>query len=413
MSGACVPTLLSVNNYFYRRGGAEAVFLSQNDMLQKKGWKVIPFAMQHEKNMKTVYAEHFADEIEFGQSYGVVQKVKMAAKIIYSFEARKKIEHCIDQTAPDIAHLHNVYHHLSPSIISGLKHKKVPIVMTLHDLKIACPAYKMLSHDGVCERCKSGNVWPLLKQKCIKGSRVLSTLIAIESSVHRMLKLYEQVDRFIVPSQFYLEKFVEWGWDRDKFVYIPNCIDVVNFEAKYTVGEAFVYFGRLSEEKGVMTLLKAAKLASVTLEIVGEGEMTAQAKAYAQAHNIKVTFHGFQSGENLYAIIRRARAVVLPSEWYENAPISILEAYALGTPVIGANIGGIPEMVREGETGVLFPYGDSEALAQTLLSFQSMPEEQLSAMGKSARVWVEASFSTSSYQKSLLSLYQILGVKSC
>jgi len=406
-----VPTLLSINNYFYRRGGAEAVFLSQNEMLCNQGWTIVPFAMKHPSNFETPYVQYFVDEIEFGQNYGILQKLSMASKVIYSLEARKKLERCIKDTSPDITHLHNIYHHLSPSILSSLKKHNIPIVMTLHDLKIACPAYKMLTHDGVCERCRAGSVLPLIQHKCVKGSAVLSALIALESTVHKVLKLYNKVDRFIVPSKFYLEKFVAWGWDRDKFVYIPNCIDVERFEVNVEPGKSFVYFGRLSEEKGIMTLLEAVKVANVALDIIGEGEMYDQAKSYAQKHHLHVTFHGFQSGEALYSIIRQARAVVLPSEWYENAPISILEAYALGKPIIGADIGGIPEMVKEGETGALFPSGNSKVLSQVLLAFQAMPEEQLCVMGKAARTWVESSFSTSCYRQSLLALYRALGVK--
>jgi len=406
-----VPTLLSVNNYFYRRGGAEVVFSSQNEMLSNLGWKIVPFAMKHEKNDESIYADGFVDEIEFGKSYGLMQKLSMASKIVYSFEARKKIEQCINNTSPDIAHLHNIYHHISPSILSSLKNKQVPIVMTLHDLKIACPAYKMLTHDGVCERCKSGSFLPLIQQKCNKNSKGLSALIAFESTVHKALKSYEKVDKFIVPSKFYLEKFVEWGWDRSRFVYIPNCIEISHFKADVTPGTSFVFFGRLSEEKGMMTLLKAAVIADVPVEIVGEGELSQQARDYAAEHELDVQFHGYQRGEDLYAIIRGARAIVLPSEWYENAPISILEAYALGKPVIGADIGGIPEMVREGETGLLFPSGDHHALAEALKTVQGMPDRELAAMGKEGRQWVEASFSAEQYQQSLLKLYRELGVK--
>jgi len=406
-----VPTLLSINNYFYRRGGAEAVFLSQNEMLQGLGWKVIPFAMHHKHNFETPYAKYFVDEIEFGQSYGIQQKLSMASKIIYSWEARRCVEWCIQDTSPHIAHLHNIYHHISPSILSSLKKYHIPIVMTLHDLKVACPAYKMLTHDGVCERCKGGSVLPLIQHKCIKDSRVLSALVALESTVHKVMKLYHKVDRFIVPSKFYLEKLVEWGWDRNKFVYIPNCIDVSQFKANIQPGKSYVFFGRLSEEKGIMTLLQAAKIASVPVDIVGEGELSKQARDYAEQYSLDVTFHGYQRGEQLYSIIREAKAVVLPSEWYENAPISILEAYALGKPVIGANIGGIPEMVKEGKTGILFPSGDSQALAKVLQRFQALQSIEVESMGQQGRAWVEASFSSVQYQGALLSLYADLGVK--
>ncbi len=407
-----VPTLLSVNNYYYRRGGAEAVFLSQNEMLQGLGWKVVPFAMKHAKNESSEHDIHFVDEIEFGKSYGLYKKMQLAAKVVYSLEAKDKITRCIQEISPDIAHLHNIYHHISPSILSGLKDHAVPVVMTLHDLKIACPAYKMLTHDGVCERCKAGSVLPLIQHKCIKDSRVLSALIALESRVHKVMKLYHHVDRFIVPSKLYLEKSVERGWDRSKFIYIPNCIDIEQFEANVTPGESFVFFGRLSEEKGIMTLLEAAKISGVAVDIVGEGELSQQARDYAEKHGVKAKFHGYQQGENLYALIRAARAVVLPSEWYENAPISILEAYALGKPVIGADIGGIPEMVKQGETGMLFPSGDSQKLADALHSFQNLTSIQLEDMGRQGRAWVETSFSSKQYQESLLQLYYSLGVSS-
>ncbi len=405
-----MPTILSVNNYFYRRGGAEVVFQEQNALLTSIGWQVIPFAMTHTKNDPSDFSSGFVDELEFGENYGFMKKLFLASKTIYSFEARKKIRKIIHTYKPQIAHLHNVYHHISPSILSELKQQHVPIVMTLHDLKIACPAYKMLTHDGVCERCKSGNLLPIIKNKCIKNSLALSSLIFLESSVHRMLGLYQQVDRFIVPSHFYLEKLVEWGWPREKLTYIPNCIDASQFQLSSTAGNSFVYFGRLSEEKGILTLLKAAAKASVRVDIIGEGELSAQARQLADTLGVDACFHGYQRGESLYTIIQSARAVVLPSEWYENAPISILEAYALGKPVIGANIGGIPEMIKEGVTGALFPSADSEALASILKDFSLLSQDKLTEMGYCARQWVDKSFSTQNYKESLLKLYTELGV---
>jgi glycosyltransferase involved in cell wall biosynthesis len=165
-----MSTLLSINNYYYYRGGAETVFLEQNKLLERQGWKVVPFAMHHPKNMSTPWSAFFVDEIEFGQDYSFAQKLLRAPKVIYSIEARRKLNRLLNQVKPDVAHAHNIYHHISPSILSLLKGRGVPTVLTLHDLKIACPAYHMLAPDGICERCKGGHLYNVVANRCIKGS---------------------------------------------------------------------------------------------------------------------------------------------------------------------------------------------------------------------------------------------------
>lgn len=406
-----MPILLSINNYFYRRGGAEVVFLEQNRLLQDRGWSVIPFAMSHEKNEKSKWQNYFVDEIEFGQNYSLFKKVGSALKVMYSLEAQKKISTLIDIVQPDIAHAHNVYHHISPAIFNTLKSKGIPTVLTLHDLKIACPAYKMMTHDGICERCKQGNLLHVVKNKCIKNSTVLSTVVMLETIVQRMMKTYTKgVDKFIVPSKFYLEKFVEWGWPREKFIYIPNFVDVLSMKAKGLPGEAFVFFGRLGEEKGIKTLVLACQQANTKLNIVGTGPLEEELQELISSSEGRIKLLGYQTGEDLFDIIRDARAVILPSEWYENAPISIMEAYALERPVIGANIGGIPEMIKENETGTLFESGNVEALSQVLKQYDEMSTEELLKMGQAGRQWVENDFTVEHYVDRVQALYRTLGV---
>ena len=410
--GNTIPTLISINNYFYRRGGAEVVFLEQNRLFQEKGWNVIPFSMKHEKNNQSEWQDYFIDEIEFGQNYSFFQKINSAIKVIYSRESQKKMSDLVEDVQPDIAHAHNVYHHISPSIFNALKSKGIPTVLTLHDLKIACPAYKMLTHDGVCERCHRGSLFNVVKHKCIKNSTMLSSVILLEAWVQRLMKSYSKgVDRFIVPSQFYLEKLVEWGWPREKFTYIPNFVDLLELKPKGEPGDAFVFFGRLGTEKGVKTLVLAAKQANVNVKIVGTGPLEqelVQLISTLNATNIELL--GYQKGEALFEIIRRAKAVVLPSEWYENAPISIMEAYALERPVIGANMGGIPEMIKEGETGALFESANVDALAGVLMAFENMDKEALIQMGKAGREWVEKDFTVERYLERVQRLYRELGV---
>ena len=177
-----MPTLLSVNNYYYRRGGAEVVFLGQNRLFEDIGWRVIPFSMQHSSNFDTPWSEYFVNEIEFGAQYSTWQKLAWIPKVIYSFEARRKLARLVDMVQPDVCHAHNIYHHLSPAILSLVKSRGVPVVLTLHDLKLACPAYKMLTHDGICERCKGGRLYNVMWHRCIKESISLSAVVMLEAS---------------------------------------------------------------------------------------------------------------------------------------------------------------------------------------------------------------------------------------
>jgi len=406
-----MPTLLSINNYYYRRGGAEVVFLEQNRLFEEVGWQVVPFAMQYAKNLPSEWQDYFVNEIEFSSNYSLLEKATRVPKIIYSFEARKKVADLVAKAQPNIAHAHNVYHHISPAIFSKLKALGIPTVLTLHDLKIACPNYKMMTHDGVCERCKGGAIWNVAVHKCVKDSLVLSSVIMLETAVHRLLGSYSRdVDRFVTPSKFFIEKFVEWGWERERFTYIPNFVDTRQFEPRGDVGTAFVYLGRLLFDKGLGTFIRAVAQAGVKGWIVGTGPEEQHLRDLATELNADVEFLGYKTGEAMADTIRHARVMVLPSELYENAPMSVLEAYALERPVIGADIGGIPELIRVGETGGLFPSRDVDALAEQLRHFAALPDSTILAMGKTGRAWVEQDFTAERYRERLIDLYSSMGV---
>ena len=399
--------LLSLNTYHYRRGGSEAVFFEHNTMFEQLGWEVAPFAQHHPLNDPSPWSEYFSDEMEFSEAKGIKDKIHMAGKFIYSWEARNKLEKMLDKFSPDIAHGHLLYHHLSPSVMSLLHKRGVPTVMTAHDLKLACPAYTMLSPKGVCEQCKGGNLSNVIKNRCM-GGLVQSTLVALESTTHRMFGLWKNnLDMVVAPSQFYLEKLVEWGWPRDKIIYIANYIKPDEFQPQFEPGKYFLYFGRLANQKGVTTLIRAALESNIPLKIAGTGPQEDELKQLAkEAGNIE--FLGHRSGADLHQLIREARAVVLPSEWYENAPISLLEALASGKPIIGADIGGIPEMVKEGETGWLFPSGNSDALAKILETANTTPASRFEAMGRQGRDFVVERFTADNYKNKMQDLYQAL-----
>ncbi|AOY01896.1 glycosyltransferase family 4 protein [Jeongeupia sp. USM3] len=407
-----MPTLLAVNNYHYRRGGADVVYLEQSRLLREQGWHVADFAMQHPRNEASDYGEYFAEEIEFGHGYGALTKAKHAAKIIYSFESAAKIRRLIEKVKPDVVHAHNVYHHLSPSVLKAAHDCGVPVVLTAHDLKLLCPAYSMLSHGRVCEDCNTRGRKALLEKRCLKGSLALSGLIYLESSLHDALGLYRKhVDRLISPSRFLADKFGEWGWDGAPLAHVPNFADVGALPPQYRPGRHFLYFGRLSREKGLLTLIDAVASAGVELWLVGTGPLEAELRQRAEQTGANVRFCGFQQGDALWQLVRDCRAIVLASECYENAPLTILEAYACGKPAIGAAIGGIPELIRPGETGAVFDSGNSEDLARVLRDYAAMADADIAEQGGRARAWVEQDFTVERHVARLQQVYREVGVR--
>jgi glycosyltransferase involved in cell wall biosynthesis len=402
-------TLLSINNYYYPRGGAEVVFFRHNGMLHDAGWEVVPFAMNHRMNIGGERSE-FVSELEYGrESDGLATRLRKGLKAVYSFEARSKLARLIDRAGPDVCHAHNIYHHLSPSILGLVRARGIPLVMTLHDLKIACPAYSMLTHDGICERCKDGRLYQVVTNRCMKGSLALSALVMLESYLHLLLGSYlRNVDRFLVPSRFYLRKLVEWGFPAERFEYVPNFVAAESFEACYAPGDRFVYFGRLSPEKGVATLIRAAAEAQVGIDVIGTGP--AERDLRALATGLDVRFLGYLTGTKLNAAVGAARAVVVPSEWYENAPLAVLEGAALGKPLIVARIGGLPELVVDGESGWSFESRSVVELAAILRRVAQLPDADVAAAGMAARRRIEDEFSPERYLERIRGVYGRLGV---
>jgi glycosyltransferase involved in cell wall biosynthesis len=406
-----MPHLLSINSYHYRRGGADAVYLDHAALMESIGWRNTFFSMRHPDNLPCETSEYFVDEIQIGHDYTLAQKAIKATQVIYSLQARRRLSALIRARQPDIAHVHNIYHHLSPSILPLLGELGIPAVMTAHDLKIACPNNKMLNAGGVCERCKGGRYHQAVLNRCVHGSVAASSIVALESTLHHVLGSYRRnLERILVPSRFFIDKFVEWGWERRLFAHVPNFVDAAAFEPRFEAGTYVVYFGRLALEKGLLTLVRAAALADVPLVLVGTGPLESELRSLAARLSARIEFAGYRTGAALYDIVRGARATVLASEWYENAPISVLESLALGKPVVGARIGGIPEMVRDGETGWLFDSGSAEGLAAALRDAYGSSPSRLEALGRQGRRMVEVEFSRARYLESVLDIYQgVLG----
>jgi glycosyltransferase involved in cell wall biosynthesis len=404
--------LLSINNYHYLRGGSEAVYFEHNRLFELEGWEVVPFSMQNPQNEPSNWSTYFVRDTEGVAELSTMGKLARAATAIYSTEAARRVRELIALAPPTIAHAHNIYHHLSPSVLVELHRHKIPVVLTLHDLKLVCPAYKMHTQGASCERCRGGALRNVIFNRCIKDSTAMSALVWLESTVHQMLDLYmRSVTRFVVPSRFFLAKFAEWGVDTSRFVHIPNSVSVDTRSLDPEPGDTFVYLGRLVPEKGVATLLRAAAQARIRLRIIGTGSEEAALRRLAGELGGEVEFAGYLTGDALRTALSSARAVVVPSEWYENAPISVMEASALGLAVIGADIGGIPELIRPEETGFVFTSGSVDSLAEVLTRVRGLSSPALRRLGKAGREWMRAEFSPAVYRNRMLELYRQIGVQ--
>jgi len=399
--------LLLINKFFFHKGGAERVFFDEKSILESRGNSVIPFSMKHSKNIQSKYEHYFVSNINYNNR-GVLNASYSTGRLLYSFQARRKIETLIKQEKPDIAHLHNIYHQISPSILHSLKKHKIPVIMTLHDYKLVCASYSMITNDGICEACKKGKYYNCYQKSCVKNSRAKSLLSTIEMYLHHnLLHIYNLVNIFISPSKFLIDRFHKMGFKR-QIEYLPNFVEPNEFDPEYdNEGRFIVYFGRISKEKGLITLIRAMqKLPDITLKIIGEGPLRGYVESEVKnlgLTNIKLL--GYKAGDELKDIIRNCMFVVVPSEWYENNPRSAIESFALGKPVIGASIGGIPELVRHGETGLLFESGNVEDL-RAKIEYLVAHMDEIVRMGKDARKFVEQELNEEKHYDELMRIYQ-------
>ncbi len=419
--------VLQINKFFYRRGGAETHFLDLCHLLESKGHEVIHFSTQNPANELSPYSRYFVKGIEMRGRHGLFSGLKIAEHIFYSSEAARQLECLIKKTKPEIAHLHNIYRHLSPSILLVLKKYKIPMVMTLHDYKLICPNYQLFTQGKICERCKRHKYYQAIFHRCVFGKILPSAAAALEMSFHKLWGVYEKnINIFISPSQFLKDKFIEWGQAGKKIKVLPNFVipsdgspknshpELVSGsyempkQVRHDIKKYLLYFGRLSQEKGLLTLLSAMqKLPEVSLHIVGDGPLFLPLKKGEIKRGFNITLVGYKSGFELAQEIAGAQAIVVPSVWYENYPLSVLEAMSYGKPVIASAIGGLLEIVREGESGFLFRPGDVNDLADKLK--QLWADENLAKkMGQTAQAQVLKENSFEKYYQELMAVYESL-----
>ena len=399
--------VLLINKFLYPKGGAPISTLTTGSLLSKKGHEVFFWGMEHPDNPEYPHSDLFVDYADLVDGGSICKKARTSFNVLYSLQAKQRIKQFIEIERPDIVHLNNFAHQISPSILHVFKKYNIPSVMTMRDYKLVCPAYTMLSNGKVCEKCKDGKYYNCLFNKCTHNSLAKSLVNTIEMYFHhKILKIYDLIDVFISPSAFLKDKVKEMGFDRE-IEYLPNFVDFADFQPKYESGQkSIVYFGRLSSEKGLSTLLDAVKELDIQLMIIGDGPIKHQLQAKAADDNINnVSFLGYKSGDELQGIIKNAIATITPSEWYENNPRTVIESFALGKPVLGARIGGIPELVKDGKTGYTFESGSVNDLRSKINLLIEDPNEAIK-MGQAARKHVETEFCSERHYIGLTNIYE-------
>jgi glycosyltransferase involved in cell wall biosynthesis len=404
--------ILYCNKYNFAFSGTEAYIFSAIEMMRSRGHETALFSMADPRGTPTPFDRHFVRHKSFKASAGLATRGKLALEAIYSSEARRKIRRLIREFRPDIAHVRNIYHHLSPSILWELKAQGIPVVYHVNDFKLLCPSYNMVARSGeACERCKGGKFHEIISQGCYSGGPAAAGVLAFEAYVHRWLRTYARcVDLVLAPSQFVKQKFIEDGWEAKRIQVLPHFQVVPDgVQAHPGGGGTILYFGRLSREKGIADLLATiARFPHLQLVIAGDGPLRPELQTFAETSGLgNVRFAGHVSGHSLEKLIDDSQFTVFPSHAYETFGKSILESYAHGRPVIASDLGSRRELVHEGETGVLYSTGNVDQLSAAI-KFLSEKPDLASRMGKSGRRLVLEKYSPDDHFRALDLLYEKL-----
>lgn len=391
--------ILMVNKFLYRNGGSETYMLSLGEELTRLGHQVEYFGMEHEGRCVSNSAEAYTEDMDFHNS-GAIQKLKLSLKTIYSKEAREKIRRVLDSFRPDVVHLNNFNYQLTPSIILEIRkwekdnNSKVKIIYTAHDYQLICPNHMLYNNDDICENCIGGSFISCTKGKCVHSSLLKSFIGTAEAVYWNRNRVYEQIDTVICCSEFMKSKLDTNPIFKGKTIVMHNFVEQI--EVKESKKEDYVlYFGRLSHEKGIYTLLDCT---DIKLKVAGTGPLEDYVKS-----DETIEYVGFKTGDELTQLISKAKATVYPSIWYENCPFSVMESIMYGTPVVASRIGGIPELIDDGKTGILVEARNTEQLEQAISKICS--DDELAA--EMSKACLQYKFDTiKEYSEKLLSIYK-------
>jgi glycosyltransferase involved in cell wall biosynthesis len=386
--------ILIAHNHYQQLGGEHVYVAAQIALLQQHGHQVVLYSRDN-SNI---------------QDYSLAEKALFFPRTVFSRETYKQIVRLVRRERPDVAHIHNVFPLISPAVYRALNEAGVPIVQTVHNFRFLCPNSLFYTHDQICERCKHGNTLHAIRWQCYRDSYSLSALYALSIGLHRHWGTFQMIDRFIALSEFAAQKLVEGDLStREKIVVLGNFLSApLPRPGTAERREPYVvYIGRLSREKGARIAIEAmAGVPNLELKVLGTGPQAAELQELVRRCGLdNVMFLGYVAGEEKWHLLRHALATVVPSVCYENFPLAILDSLAVGTPAVASQLGSIPYIVRDGETGVLFHAGDSTDLRAKLAGLIDDPQRAL-AMGQRGRHFVEQQFSEAVHYRRLMAIYE-------
>jgi glycosyltransferase involved in cell wall biosynthesis len=411
MKASVIMRILFCNKYNFPFGGTEVYLLQLMDLLRSRGHEVALFSMADQRGPRSAFESYLVPRIDFKAQHNAFEKLQLAGHAIYSTDVRRRLRELIADFQPDVAHVRNIYHHLSPSVFWELRAQGIPVLYHLNDFKMICPAYNMVADGQVCEKCHGGNFWHILTNGCYQGPAGASAVLASEAYLHKWLRTYSTcIDKIVTPSHFAARKLVENGWDANRIEVLYH-FQRIPQETGPNPEQCtpILYFGRLSHEKGLISLLHAIKgLPWVPLQIAGDGPQRSELEQLSRELGLaNVRFIGHVQGAALDALVSTSRFTVLPSLAYETMGKTILESYGWARPVIASDLGSRRELVIHGETGFLYPAGDSDRLAETIHFLYTHPS-LVREMGQAGCELVRERHSPVSRYDALLRIYEEL-----
>jgi glycosyltransferase involved in cell wall biosynthesis len=402
--------ILYCNKYNFDFSGTEAHLFEVMQLMRAGGHETALFSMLDDRGASTPYDKYFVPHLDFkAAEHTFSQRARLAVGAVYSREAQRRIRPMIADFGPDVAHVRNIYHHISPSILWELRKQGVPVIYHLNDFKMLCPNRNFMANGETCEKCAGGNFWRVTTQGCSEGPRGSALVLAAEAYVHSWLRTYQKcVNLVLAPSEFAKRKLVEYGWPECSITVLPHFQRISTAApSRSSLNAPILFFGRLSPEKGVGDLLRAMKLAPhVELIIAGEGPQRMELERLGRELGVEnVRFTGHLRGAELTTAIEHSQFTVFPSKAYEILGKSILESYAWGRPVVASDLGSRRELVEHGHTGLLFPAGDVEKMAEAISSLAGNPR-QAAAMGEAGMEMLRERHSPEKYSLKLNQVYE-------
>lgn len=387
--------ILICHNYYQNKGGEAQVALKEKELLESERHRVLLFGKDNQ-------------EIN---NYTFTQKARLCYEMVFSRSTYKKVIEIVREEKPDVAHIHNVFPLISPSVYYALKKMNVPVVQTVHNYRFLCPNGLFLNNEGkICEKCKRGNFFNAVVGKCYRDSYLQTFVMAATLYLHRKLRTFtNKIDVFIAPSKFLKKKLIEGGIPEEKILVKPHFVRCEEIKPSYEFDNYAVYMGRLSREKGLFTLLRAWEgITGFTLKIMGDGAIRNELENFViQKEITNVEFLGFIEGPKRFEILKKAMFMIFPSEGYESFGHSIIESFTCGIPVIASKIGAVTELVKEGKNGLLFEPGNIEDLRKKILYLIENPK-LIIPMRRYARKIVEKKYSSEVGYKNLMQIYNRL-----